>query len=40
MIEYNKVNTKFSDSQLNKVETAVQNQTGTTLKMNISNCFH
>ena len=40
MVEYNKVNAKLLDSQLNKVETAVQNQTEATLQMNISNCFH
>ena len=30
-----KVNFKLSDSQLNKLKTAVKNQTGTTLRMNI-----
>ena len=35
MVEYNKVNVKLSDSQLNKLKTAVKNQTGTTLRMNI-----
>ena len=35
MVEYNKLNVKLSDSQLNKLETAVKNQTGTTLRMNI-----
>ena len=35
MVEYNKVNVKLSDSQLNKLKTAVKNQTGATLKMNI-----
>ena len=34
-IEYNKVNVKLSDSQLNKLKTAVKNQTGVTLRMNI-----
>ena len=35
MVEYNKVNVKLSDSQLNKLKTAVKNQTGITLRMNI-----
>ena len=35
MVEYNKVDVKLSDSQLNKRKTAVKNQTGTTLIMNI-----
>ena len=35
MAEYNKVNVLLSDSQLNKLKTAVKNQTGTTLRMNI-----
>ena len=35
MVEYNKVNVKLSDSQLNKLKTAVKNQTGLTLRMNI-----
>ena len=36
MAEYNKVNVKLSDSQLNKLKTAVvKNQTGATLRMNI-----
>ena len=35
MIEYSKVNVKLSDSQLNKLKTAVENQTGVTLRMNI-----
>ena len=41
MVEYNKVNVKLSDSQLNKLKTAVKNQTGTTLRMNIKifNCY-
>ena len=34
-IDYNKVNVKLSDSQLNKLKTAVKNQTGVTLRMNI-----
>ena len=35
MVEYNKVNVKLSDSQLNKLKSAVRNQTGITLRMNI-----
>ena len=30
MVEYNKVNVKLSDSQLNKPKSAVKNQTGMT----------
>ena len=35
MVRYNKVNVKLSDSQLNKLKTAVKDQTGTTVRMNI-----
>ena len=35
MIEYNNANTKLSDLQLNKLKSAVQNQTEITLRMNI-----
>ena len=35
MVEYNKVNVKLSDSQLNKLNTAVKNQSGVTLRLNI-----
>ena len=35
MIEYNKVNVKLSDSQLNKLNAAVKNRQGLTLRMNI-----
>ena len=35
MVEYNKVNVKLSDSQLNKLKTPVENQTGVTLRMNM-----
>ena len=35
MIEYNKVNVRLSDSQLNILKTSVKNQTGTTLRTNI-----
>ena len=34
MVEYNKVNVKLSDSQLNNSKTAVKSQTGATLRMN------
>ena len=35
MVECNKVNVNWSDSQVNKLKTAVKNQTGATLRMNI-----
>ena len=35
MFEYNTVSVKLSDLQLNKLKTALKNQTGTTLRMNI-----
>ena len=35
MVEYNVVNVKLSDSQLNKLKNAVKDQTGTALRMNI-----
>ena len=35
MIEYNKINVKWSDTQLNKLKTAIKNETGATLRMNI-----
>ena len=35
MIEYNIVNLKLSDSQLNKLKSSAKNQTGVTLRMNI-----
>ena len=35
MVEYNKLNVKLSDLQLNKLKTAVKNQTVVTLRMNI-----
>ena len=34
MAEYNIVNAKLSDSQLNKLKSAVKNKQGTTLRMN------
>ena len=33
MVEYNTINTKPSDSQLNKLKSAVKNKQGTTLRM-------
>ena len=44
MIEYSKVNVKLSDSQLNKLKSAVKYQTEVTLRMNNKplleiNCF-
>ena len=35
MVEYNKLNATLSYSQLNRLKSAVKNQTGVTLKMNI-----
>ena len=35
MIEYTKVNVKLTNTQLKKLKTAVKNNTGTTLKINI-----
>ena len=35
MVDYNKVNVKLSDSQLNKLKTAVKYRQGLTLRMNI-----
>ena len=34
MVEYNTVNAKVSNSQLNKLKTAVKNKQGKTLRMN------
>ena len=34
MVEYNKVNVKLSDWQLNKPKSTIKNQTGVTLKIN------
>ena len=36
MVEYNKVNVKLLDSQLNKFKSAVKNQIETTLIMNVT----
>ena len=35
MVEYSKVNVKWSDSKSNKLKSAVKNQTVVTLRMNI-----
>ena len=35
MVEYNKVNVKLSDTQLKKLENAVKNKTGTTLRISL-----
>ena len=35
MVEYNNVNPKLSDSQLNKLKSAVKSETGVTLRMNV-----
>ena len=34
MVEYSTINVGLSDSQLNKLKTAVKNNQGTTLRMN------
>ena len=34
MVEYKKIHVKLSDSQLNKLKSAVKNKQGTTLRMN------
>ena len=34
MVEYNTVNAKLSNSQLNKLKSAVKNKQGSTLRMN------
>ena len=34
MVEYNTINVKLSDSQLNKLKSVVKNKQGTTLRMN------
>ena len=33
MVEYSKVNVKLSDTQLKKLKTAVENETGTNLRI-------
>ena len=35
MVEYSKINVKLSGTQLKKLETAVKNKTGITLKMSL-----
>ena len=35
MVEYNTVNVKLSNSQLNKLKSSANTQTGVTLRMNI-----
>ena len=35
MVEYRKVNVKLSDTQLKKLKTAVQDKTGTNLRINL-----
>ena len=35
MVEYRKVNVKLTDTQLKKLKAVVQNNTGTTLRMNL-----
>ena len=35
MVEYSKVNVKLTDTKLTKLNTAVKNKTGTTLRMNL-----
>ena len=34
MVEYNTINAKLSNSELNKLKSAVKNKQGTTLRMN------
>ena len=36
MVEYNKINAKVSDSQLNKLKSTVKNKQGTTLRRKIA----
>ena len=35
MVEYSEVNSKLTDTQLEKLKTAVKNNTGTTLRMSL-----
>ena len=37
MVEYNKINAKLSNLQLSKLETAVKNNEGTTLRIGAKN---
>ena len=36
MVEYSKVNVNLLDAQLKKLKTAVENKTGTTIRMNLN----
>ena len=35
MVEYSEINVKLTDTQLKKLNTAVKNKTGTTLRMSL-----
>ena len=35
MVEYSKVNAKLTNKQLKKLKTAIENKTGTTLRMSL-----
>ena len=35
MVQYTKLSVKLTDTQLKKLETAVKNKTGTTLRMSL-----
>ena len=35
MVEYSKINVKWSDTQVKKLKTAVKDKTGTTLRMSL-----
>ena len=37
MVEHSKVNVKLTDTQLDKLKTAVKDNTGTTLRMSFKN---
>ena len=39
MVEYNTVNAKLSNSQLNKLKSAVKNKQGTTLRISALKCL-
>ena len=38
MVEYNKINVKLSDSQLNKLKSDVENKAGLTLRISRKSC--
>ena len=40
MVDYNKVNVKLSNSQLNKLKTVVKNENRGTLRMNVKCLNH